>query len=111
MWADLCPVAAMADYIAVQGTTPGPLFRFQDGSGLHRRQLVTAVCSALADQGFNASRYCGHSFHIGAAITAAQNGIADCTIKMFGRWESSAYQLYVRTPRTDITSYTSKLTK
>ena len=84
-WVDLCPVAAMADYLAVRGTTPGPLFRFQDGSGLHRRQLVTAVRSALADQGFNASQYCGHSFRIGAATTAAQNGIADCTIKMLGR--------------------------
>ena len=107
---DLCPVATMADYLSARGSSPGLLFQFQDGSGLHRQQLVTVVRSALTDQGFNASEYCGHSFRIGAATTAAQNGIADCTIKMLGRWESSAYQLYVRTPRTDLASYTSKLT-
>lgn len=108
---DLCPVAAMSDFLSVRGTSPGPLFRFRDGSGLHRQQLVTTLRSALTDQGFNSSQYCGHSFRIGAATTAAQNGIADCTIKMLGRWESTAYQLYVRTPRTDLASYTSKLTK
>ena len=107
---DLCPVAAMADFLSARGTSPGPLFRFQDGSGLHRQQLVQKVRSALADQGFNASQYSGHSFRIGAATTAAQNGVADCTIKMLGRWESSAYQLYVRTPRTELASFTTKLT-
>ena len=107
---DLCPVATMADYLSAWGSSPAPLFHFQNGSGLHRQQLVTVVRSALTDQGFNASEYCSHSFRIGAATTAAQNGIADCTIKMLDRWESSAYQLYVRTPRTNLASYTRKLT-
>lgn len=95
---DLCPVAAMVDFLSVRGTSPGLLFRFQDGSGLHRQQFVQMVRSALADQGINASQYCGHSFRIGAATTATQNGIADCTIKMLGRWESSAYQLMSAPP-------------
>ena len=37
--------------------------------------------------------YSGHSFRSGAATTAAKQGISDATIKMLGRWKSSAYQL------------------
>ena len=50
---------------------PGPLFQFQDGSSLHPLQLVLAIHNALANQNFDVSQYCGHSFHIGTATTAA----------------------------------------
>ena len=36
---DLCPVAAMIDYLAGRGIASGLLFQFQDGFPLHRRQL------------------------------------------------------------------------
>ena len=101
----------MMDYLAVRGNSPGPLFQFQDGSPLHRRQLVLAIRNALANQNFDVSQYCGHSFRIRAATTAARNGIEDCTIKTLGRWESTAYQLYIRTPRATLASYTLRLTK
>ncbi len=32
-------------------------------------------------------------------MTAARQSMEDSTIKMLGRWWSSAYQLYVRTPQ------------
>ncbi len=109
--ADFCPVAAMIDYLAVRGIASGPLFQFLDGSPLHRRQLVLAIRNALANQNFDVSEYCGHSFHIGAATTADRNGIEDCIIKTLGRWESTAHQLYIHTPRATLASYTSRLTK
>ena len=108
---DLCPVAAMVDFLSVRGVSPGPLFQFQNGCPLHRRQLVLVVRSALSSQDFDVSQYCGHSFRIGAATTAARNGVEDCIIKTLGRWESTAYQLYIRTPRATLASYTSRLTK
>ena len=46
--------------------------------------------------------YCVHNFRIGAATTAARKGVKDCLIKMLRRWESSAYQLYVCTPRSEL---------
>ena len=95
---DLCPIAMLA-YTARRGGDQGPLFRWSDGQPLTRSHFVTALREALAMCGFDQSKYCGHSFRIGAATTAALQGISDSTIKVLGRWESSAYQLYVRTPR------------
>ena len=55
--------------------------------------------AALSKAGVVSSEYCGHSFRIGAATMAAALGLEDSLIKALGRWESSAYQLYVKLPR------------
>ncbi len=82
-----------------RGNEPGPLFIFEDGSPLSRPRFVTVVRQALAAAGVDPKPYSGHSFRIGAATTAAKKGVEDSTIKMLGRWKSSAYQLYIKTPR------------
>ena len=51
----------------------------------------------------------GHSFRIGAATTAALRGVEDSVIKMLGRWESSAYQRYLRTPRKSLAALSARL--
>ena len=71
-----------------------------DGRLLTQDRFVTAVRSALAGAGYNCSLYAGHSFHIGAATTAAQCGISDALIKTLDRWQSSAYTVYIQTPTT-----------
>ena len=38
------------------------------------------------------------SFRIGAATTAAEQGIEDSTIQLLGSWKSTAYLTYVRPP-------------
>ena len=96
---DLCPITAMMAYLAIRGDGDGPLFRFQNGQPLTRERFVAKVREALSTSGIDHNKYAGHSFRIGAATTAAQCGIPDSTIKLLGRWESSAYLLYVRTPR------------
>ena len=65
--------------------------------------------NALTAAGFDQSMYAAHSFCIGAATTASGVGISDAHIKMLGRWESSAYQIYVRTPRQDLANLAKKL--
>ena len=70
-----------------------------------REVFVDKVRSALSILGYDASIYAGHSFRIGAATTAAEHGIEDSVIKMLGRWESSAYQLYVRTSGRRLRQY------
>lgn len=102
---DLCPVAAMLNYLVVRGKSEGPLFVFADGKFLTRQRFVTGVREALQKAGIDHSKYCGHSFRIGAATTAAANGMEDSIIKTLGRWRSLAYLQYVKIPRDQLASY------
>ena len=61
--------------------------------------------------GLEASKFAGHSFRIGAATTAAARGVEDSLIKTLGRWESSAYLLYVRIPRERLAGLSTVLSK
>ena len=97
-YTDLCPVAAMLGYLGSRGCCPGPLFIFGDGKFLTRSSFTAAVRRALEAGGLPASSYAGHSFRIGAATTAAMAGLPESLIKTLGRWESSAYTVYIRTP-------------
>ena len=64
---------------------------------------------ALQLAGADASYFNGHSFRIGAASTAAANGMEDSLIKILGRWESDAYQRYIKIPRQELANYTLML--
>lgn len=106
---ELCPVAANLNYMIRRGSHQGPFFLFANGSFLTRERFVNAVREALDKRRVDSSRYAGHSFRIGAATTAAQRGILDSLIKTLGRWESSAYTIYIRTPRKTLCSVTGTL--
>ena len=94
----LCPVAAVLGYMAEpnpwKGSPPGPFFVFSNGAPLTREKLVKELRSALGTAGVKADGYAGH-FRI-----AASKGLPDSLIKTLGRWESSAYTLYIRTPQS-----------
>ena len=107
--AELCPVAAILSFLLCRGSAPGPLFRFASGEYLTRKRFVELVRAALTRAGIDQSKYCGHSFRIGAATTAAARGIEDSIIKTLGRWESVAYLQYVRIPRERLTQYSRVL--
>ena len=95
---NLCPVAAVLTYMVARGQDSGPLFKWENGQFLTREAFVAAVRKALAEAGIAPKDYSGRSFRIGAATTAAQQGLQDSLIKTLGRWESSAYTIYIRTP-------------
>jgi len=107
--ADLCPVAAILAYIAIRPTVSGPLFVFKDGSYLTRDRLIVYTHRVLSSAGMATKGYSGHSFRIGAATTAALAGVEDSIIKMLGRWESSAYQRYLRMPRDSLAAISARL--
>ena len=96
---ELCPVAAILGYLVVRGFDNGPLFQFADGRPLTRQRLVHHLHKALAAVGVDPGKFSGHSFRIGAATTAAARGVEDSLIKTLGRWESAAYQRYIKLPR------------
>ena len=106
---ELCPVEAVAAYLVVRGRRPGPFFHFKSGLPLSRELLVKRVREALLPHGVDGTKYSGHSFRIGVATTAAAVGVEDSMIKMLGRWQSSAYQAYIRTPRDNLAAVSKRL--
>ena len=94
---DVCPVAAVWAYKVLRGLTPGPFFQFADWRPLTRDRFDAAVQAALRHASIDNSKYSGHSFRIRAATMAAPQGTPDSLIKTLGRWESSAYTVYIRT--------------
>ena len=105
----ICPVKALLGYLSVRGTSPGPLFRFADGSPLSRTKLVDAVRSALQGRGVQVAGFNGHSFRIGAATAAAARGVPDSLIQTLGRWRSSAFLAYIRTPISTMAAVSPRL--
>ena len=106
---DICPISAMLAYLAIRGLGPGPLFRFASGKPLTRDRLVTEIRSALSAAGHQEQLYAGHSFRVGAATTAAKQGISDSAIQTLGRWKSAAYLAYVRIPRERLATISKTL--
>ena len=94
----LCPVAAMLHYLSIRPAESGPLFVTKDGQHMTKNKFMKMIRNTLAKAGIDSSGYKGHSFCIGAATTAAANGINECLIKALGRWSSSAYQTYIKIP-------------
>ena len=105
----LCPVSAILNYLTVCPAGSGPLFVLPTGATLSRGMFVKKVRAALEEANLDYERYSGHSFRIGAATSAAMAGIPAHVIKMLGRWESEAYQLYIRTPRETLASISRTL--
>ena len=106
---DVCPVESLMAYLKQGGMSPGPLFRLEDKQPLMRSKFIQLVRRALHFQGIDCSKYSGHSFRIGAATTAAHVGISESHIKMLGRWESSAYVRYIKTPRDQLLTFVNHL--
>ena len=107
----LCPVAAVLAYIVVRGDQTGPFFRFRDNTPLTKAKFTTKIRATVQAIGLPYHDFAGHSFRIGAATAAARAGVEDSTIRMMGRWSSSAFLAYVRTPREHLASFTSTLAR
>ena len=106
---NLCPVAAMLSFLAARGAGSGPLFQFSDCRYLTRDRLVSELRWILAAAYIDTSQYCGHSFRIGAATTAARAGVEDLLIKTMGKWELVAYLSYIRTSKDQLSAVTARL--
>ena len=99
----------MTEFLALRQRPDGPLFISQQGTPLTREIFITKVQAALSRAGVNPDFYKSHSFRIGAATTAAAQGINDSTIKTLGRWSSNAFQAYIKIPRQNFAEITKSL--
>jgi len=99
----------MLAYLALRGGQAGPLFITKEGRGLTRLAFSSALDSLLSKLKLDHKKYNTHSFRIGAATSATQAGIPDSQIKMLGRWQSDAYQRYIKTPPMELANLTKQL--
>ena len=105
----MSPVAALFGYLAIRPKRSGPLFIFQDGSTLSQERLVSSLRQVLSDMGVSTVQYSRHSFRIGAATMAAKLGVPNSLVKKMGRWKSSVFMHYIRTPRQQLAGILSWL--
>ena len=92
----ICPVAAVLACRAIRGGQTGPFFKFQDDKPLTKAIFTQKIRQALQELGLPCKDFAEHSFRIGAATAAAKAGIEDSTIRMMGRWNSSAFLAYIK---------------
>ena len=102
---DLCTVAAILAYITAHGNRQGLIFLTGAGTPLTKPYFIADLRRVHAATGLPQDDYVGHSFWIGATTSAALAGVEDSTIQLLGRWQSSAFLRYVRTPRQDLRQF------
>ena len=102
-------MAAILSYLAVRGSTPGPLFLDVQRQPLLKARFVARIRGIIEEAGYPAQQFAGHSFRIGTATAAAQAGIEDSKIQALGRWNSAAFLVYIRTPREELAAFSSRL--
>ena len=105
----VCPVTALLPYLAVRGSKRGPLFLMANQQYLTPPLFRSSLFRILRAIGISTQEYNTHSFRIGAATSAKAAGISDLHIKMLGRWQSDAYQSYIRTPPEDLAKFSKLL--
>ena len=79
-------------------TVSGPLFCWPDGSPITRSYFVERLKAALTFCNLDIKLYKSNNICIGAASWASAKGFTDSQIRLLGRWKSSAFLRYVRTP-------------
>ena len=93
----LCPVQSMLDYLSLRTNSVGPIFVSSNGRPVSRSYFTRLLRSCFKACNLDPTCYKGHSFRIGAATYAAQQGFSDAKIRALGRWKSDAFKRYIRT--------------
>ena len=104
---ELCPAVAVLSYLAVRGSSQGPLFIDTRQQPLTKPKSVAMIRTILAEVGYLSHQFAGHGFRIGPVTTATQVGIEDTKIQALEHRHSSASQTYSRTPRDQLMGITN----
>ena len=59
----------------------------QSDTAITRTYFAQCLSQALSFSGLDTKLYKSHSFRIGAALWAAEEGISDAQIRTFSRWQ------------------------
>ncbi|CAC5420125.1 unnamed protein product [Mytilus coruscus] len=93
---DVCAVFALRNYLKIRPNVAGQLFCHFDGTPITRYQFSGVLKKSLNVLGLSQGKYTSHSFRIGAATSAAMNGLSDSEIQTMGRWKSDSFRSYIR---------------
>ena len=91
-----CPLQIMKTYLSMRGATAGPLFLYCPSMPVTCAKFNEQLRGALQFCHFCPKQFKSHSFRIGAATTAAAQGMSDSQIRSLGRWSSDAFMKYIR---------------
>jgi hypothetical protein len=94
--ANICPVRALQNYLMFRGSRQGLLFLLPCHKPVTREKFCSHLHRSITWAGLDPKRYKSHSFRIGAATSAAMNGVNEATIQTLGRWKSDAFKKYIR---------------
>jgi integrase len=72
-----------------------PLFAAPGNLAFTREYLIRRLRTLALSAGLGAGVWNGHSFRRGAATWANLQGLPGDTIQLLGRWNSTAYKLYI----------------
>ena len=93
---DPCPVQSVAYYLMVRPSLPGPLLLHTNGQCLSRYQFMAVLRTCIGLLNMPPEQFGIHSFRIGAATHAFEEGRSSSEIMSVGRWRSTAFKAYVR---------------
>ena len=92
------PVSTLHHYLQMRGPHQGPLFSWQDRMPVSYTQFRDTLKAALSFAGFSTSQYKSHSFRIGRATLALEQGMSELQVMKLGRWSSTAHLRYLAPP-------------
>lgn len=92
-----CPYRAMLRYLRLRSSFNSlPLFLTPSNNPMSKAWFLQHFQKVLLQCHLSPQHYSGHSFRIGAATSAAMQGISSASLQQMGRWSSSAYASYIR---------------
>ena len=109
---ELCPIYAFEQWKngTKQWDKEGPAFRDEDGTPLTGKKFNSYLKILLQDDiDYKKGKITSHSFRSGLATMAGSNGMSISEIKAAGRWNSRAYEHYMKMPRAQRALLAEKL--
>lgn len=100
--ASRCPVQCLFNFLQVRGSKEGPIYVFPNGKPISYQYFCNTLKQALVVAGYKPDAYRSHSFRIGAASSAASQGVPEADIQAMGRWHSDAFKRYIRIPAFEV---------
>ena len=106
----VCSACAMKEFLQTRclNKAKAPLLADSYGNVLRRSYFVSTTKLLVSMLGLPPGNYSGHSYRAGAATSGAEAGFDNWELKMLGRWNSEAYNIYLINPQI-VSSFASRL--